>query len=242
MKLSAKVVVPFVVAGAALAGPGITSASVPTSTPPAWQSAAAQGQWNSGGYTVYNNAWNGSSGPQTTWAYSPGNWGSESTQAAGNTAVQTYPCVGKAYDDAPVSSFTSIRNTFTDTMPNDTTGLHAESADDIWLNDWNIEVMVWTDNIGQSFGGDPIIGTATIFGQTFTVYKNGSEYIFALKGAQETSGTTRILATINWLIRNGNVPASVTLTQVDYGWEVSSTGGVPADFTMQRYAITTTRR
>ena len=34
-------------------------------------------------------------------------------------------------------------------MPANTAGLAAEAADDVWLNNYSIELMIWVDNIGQ---------------------------------------------------------------------------------------------
>ena len=62
-------------------------------------------------------------------------------------------------------------------IPN-ASGLDAEAADDIWLNNYKIEVMIWVTN-GQRPSGD-IIGHATIFGQHFAVWHGGTDYTFAL--------------------------------------------------------------
>jgi hypothetical protein len=214
------------------------SAAIPPS--PRWKSTAPQATWNNGGFIVYNNAWNSSAGPQTIWANSYQHWGVESTQRAGNTAVETYPCVGKVFSDLPVSSYRLIRNGFGESMPARTKGLHAEAADDVWLNHYNVEMMIWTDNIGQSFGGDALIGHATIFGQHFAVWRNGSEFIFALDH-NEASGMTHIQASLKWLTGHGYLKANATLTQVDFGWEIASTNGVPKDFRMTRYWLHTQR-
>jgi hypothetical protein len=213
-------------------------ASIPAN--PKWESSAPEGQWQNHGLIVYNNMWNGSAGPQTAWADSYKNWGVESKQRAGNTAVETYPCVGRVINNVPVSDFGLVRNGFTETMPADQSGLHAEAADDVWLNNYNLEMMIWTDNIGQSFSGDNKIGEATIFGQHFAVWRNGSEFIFDLNH-NETTGVTHILASIRWLMNHRYVPTNATLSQVDYGWEISSTNGQPEDFSMTNYWLHTIR-
>ena len=219
----------------AAAGPA--SAAIPPN--PTWQSSARMATWNNGGFLVDNNEWNQSAGPQTIWAYSYRHWGVQSTQRAGNTAVETYPCVQKNFNNLPVRSFHLIQSGFTESMPGDTAGLAAEAANDVWLNNYNIEVMIWVDNIGQGIA-DPVIGHATIFGQQFTVYRNGSEYIFALHGNEKT-GVTHVLASILWLIHHGYVKANATLRTADFGWEISSTGGKPKDFTVTNYWLHTQR-
>lgn len=95
--------------------------------------------------------------------------------------------------------FGLIRNGFAETMPRQIKGLSAEAADDVRLNDYKIEMMIWVDNIGRSLAGSTRLGSATISGQHFTVWKYGSaEFIFDLNH-NETSGQTAILASIDWL-------------------------------------------
>ena len=204
---------------------------------PAWESSDPFGAWNNGGFVIYNNEWNPSAGPQTIWADSYTYWGIQSDQSAGNVAVETYPCVQKNYNNVPVSSFSLIRNGFTESMPTGAAGLDAEAADDIWLNDYNLEVMIWVDNHGQTPAGH-VIARATIFGQRFTLWQGGSTYTFALNH-NETSGVTHILAAIQWLVGHGYVPANATLTQVNFGWEIASTDGRPMDFTVSKYWLHT---
>jgi hypothetical protein len=136
-----------VTAVAVLAAAGTAAAAVPANA--SFQSSARFGAWNNGGFIVFNNEWNGSAGPQTIWARSFHDWGAVSTQRAGNTAVETYPCVQKNFSNVPVSSFRLIQNGFTESMPTNRNGLDAEAADDVWLNNFNIEVMIWVDNHGQ---------------------------------------------------------------------------------------------
>lgn len=228
-----------VVTGPLLADPVLTSsalASVPSHT--AWQSSAAFGAWNNGGFIVYNNEWNQSHGPQTIWADSYHYWGVESKQPTGNHAVETYPCVQKNYNNPRVLSFHAIRNGFTETMPK-ANGLDAEAADDVWLNNYNIEVMIWVDNKGQRPSGN-IIAHTTLFGQHFAVWHGGTDFTFALDH-RESHGATHILAAIGWLIKHGQVRSSATLTQVDFGWEIASTNGRPMDFKVTHYWLNTRR-
>jgi len=221
------------VAGPAVAGTAVAGAAAAAAAPrPKFESAAPFAAWNNGGFILYNNEWNPSAGPQTIWGDSYGNWGVQSDQAAGNTAVETYPSVQEDFDNARVSSFPLIRNGFTESMPA-AAGLDAETADDVWLDNYGIEVMIWVDNHGQTPAGR-IISHATIFGQHFAVWGSGPTFTFALDH-NETSGVTHILATLQWMMEHGYVSSSATLAQVDFGWEVASTGGSPMNFTMTNY-------
>jgi hypothetical protein len=217
-----------------LAGPAL--ASVPAN--PAWESSAPFGAWNNGGYIVYNNEWNTPTGPQTIWADSYHHWGVQSTQAAGNTAVETYPCVQMDYNNPPVSSLRMVRNGFTESMPQGA-GLDAEAADDVWLNNYGIEVMIWVDNHGQTPSGN-VVGHADIYGDNFTVWRSGTYYAFVLDH-NESRGATHILAAIDWLISHGDLASNVTLTQVNFGWEIASTNGKPMDFEVTKYWLQTKR-
>jgi hypothetical protein len=204
-----------------------------------WKSSAPLAAWNNGGFIVYNNEWNSSAGPQTIWADSYQHWGVASTQQAGNTAVETYPCVQKNYNNVPVSSLRLLRNGFTESMPPHTKGLDAEAADDVWLNNYNIEVMIWVDNHGQRPAGN-VVGHATIFGQHFAVWRAGTYYAFVLDH-NETTGMTHIQASLRWLVSHGYIKSSATLTQVNFGWEIASTNGKPEDFKITKYWLHTGR-
>jgi hypothetical protein len=210
-----------------------------------WCSSSAEGTWQVGKYLVQNDMWNGGAGPQTICADSPGDWQATSTQAKGNTAVETYPDTGELFGTAagdpadPVSEYKKIDNSFTQSLPSDTTGLSAEAADDVWLNDWGIEMMIWVNNVGRSLAGSTRLGTAMVSGQTFSVWKYGSsEFIFDLNH-NETSGQTNVLTSINWLIKHGYVPSTATLTEVEFGFEVASTNGKAETFTMSKYSLST---
>jgi Glycosyl hydrolase family 12 len=212
---------------------------------PKWESSARTGTWNHNGYLFQNDMWNcpqAACGKQTIWANAPSDWGVVSTMAAGNTAVLTYPDIGKLYNDKRVSSFKLVRDGFTESMPRSLKGLRAEAANDVWLNHWNIEMMIWVDTVGRSLAGGTRIGSATISGQHFSVWKfGGSEFIFKLNH-NETSGQTHILASINWLINHHRVPANATLTQAEFGWEIASTNGRPANFHISKFWLNATTR
>ena len=210
---------------------------------------------NSNGHTTYtgNNMWScgpntdtTSCGPQTLTAYDPGHWSATSTQASGNTAVLTYPEVQQVFTkttntDPAISAFASITSDFTETM-NPQAGTDAEAAYDLWISNTSGpgEIMIWIDNVGRGSGGARQIGTATIAGQAFTVYEWGTgEIIFSLD-QNEQSGTVDILATLKWLQGRGLVGAGARLGQVDFGFEICSTGGRPEKFAVSRYTLTST--
>jgi hypothetical protein len=205
---------------------------------PRWKSSALDGIWNHGGYEFQNDMWNcpqAACGAQTIWADGASDWGVQSTMASGNTAVLTYPDIGKVFSGQPVSDYTLIRDKFRESMPSGVKGLSAEAADDVWLSDYKYEMMIWVDNIGRSLAGGQRIGKAVIGGQHFTVWKFGSsEFIFDLT-RNESSGVTNILASIDWLTSHKVIPSNVTLTQAEFGWEIASTGGSAASFKVSKF-------
>jgi hypothetical protein len=218
-----------------LAGPA--SAGIPHD--PKWKSSRWNGGWQNAGFTLNNNAWNGSAGPQIIWADSFHHWGAESTQVNQDRAVKSYPCVQKNFGELPVRSYRLIRTGFAESMPRNKSGLGAEAADDVWLSNHTIEVMIWVDNHGQYPMGT-VVGHAKIFGQRFAVWHGSTTFTFALNH-NETRGVTHILASIIWLIRHHLVLPNVTLGQVNFGWEIASTDGKPKDFVVRKYWLHTRR-
>ena len=51
-----------------------------------------------------------------------------------------------------------------------------------------------------------------------------------------------MLSSIHWLMNHGDVPASATLTEAEFGWEVASTNGHPVDFPISNYWLSTPKR
>jgi hypothetical protein len=179
---------------------------------------------------------------QTLTSYGPGDWQAVANMPAGNTAIVSYPDVQQLYNDVKLSTYTSMTSSFTENM-NATSSTVGEAAWDIWLNNWNYEIMIWVDNYGQDIAnsGDVLLGTTSIGGQTWDVYRNGplgsgEELIVALDHNEQT-GTVDIMSTLNYLSQHGWLPASPTLTSVDFGAEFASTGGKNETFQVSNYTI-----
>ena len=202
------------------------------------------------GFNISNDMWNcpqAACGRQEVWANSSGDWGVVSTMAKGNTAVLVYPAVQQQFganQPALLGNASELVSTFNEAMPT-TAGTIGEAAYDIWLNDWNTEVMIWVDNQHQTFY-QPLLGTATFGGQQFRIYMDhgvshgypSGPFFFVLQH-NETHGTIDILAVFHWLERAGYLSAAKdTLTAVDFGWEICSTNGVPENFNISHYTLT----
>jgi hypothetical protein len=212
----------------------------------------ASSVFNGGNTWVRPNEWNIGYLPstrQTTYAYNPGDWRVIANLPAGNTAVITGPDTQQdMYNshqvDPAISSFTEIKSTYSVTMPQ-SSAIDAEANYDIWLNHWGTEVMIWTDTEKQRPAGSEV-GTYTIGGATYNFWshpgtKRGyprGPFSFVLTQNQP-SGSVNILAVLQWLINNNHIPASSGLTDVEFGFELCSTGGVPQTFNVNDYTLTT---
>jgi len=203
---------------------------------PAWSSRKPMGQWRNDGFAVLNNEWNTSqAGPQMIWANSFHYWGVQSKQPI-STSVKTYPCVQRIYANPPLASFSKISSSFDESMPS-SPYFDAEAAYDIWLNNYKIEVMIWVDNKGRQ-PAQSLVGHATLEQRKFAVWQSGSAmYSFVLSNGRQTRGKIDILSFLQWLVHHGYLSASATMTQIDFGWEIASTDGIPLDFTMKGYSL-----
>lgn len=191
----------------------------------------------SNGFNTYggNNCWADPSCAATSTFYDPGRWDTSITEPAGNTSVRAYPDVQQLYSEQPLSSLTSISSTYTETM-NATSGTIAWAAYDVWLNNWGAEVLIAVDNHGIDPSYEPVMGHFTAGGVSYTAYDNGSERVVVADTSSQ-SGTVDVLAVLTWLQNNGHLPASSTLTAVDFGWEVCSTAGSAEDFAVTGYGL-----
>jgi Flp pilus assembly protein TadB len=209
---------------------------------PAWKSTFPVATWPNDGFTVRNNVLNpAEAGHQMIWANSYRHWGVVSTQPD-TGSIKAYPSVQKNYPEHPeYSSLRYLRSSFKQSMPS-AADLSAEAAYEVWLNNRTVEVMMWVSNHNQSPAGQ-VIGTIPIYQEKFVVWQDGNnKYSFVLDGQQAT-GRVHLLSALRWLVHHGPssqaryLNRSDTLTEVDFGWEIASTGGKPLDFSVTGYAV-----
>ena len=226
--------------------PSATTPSAATPASWAWCSSATLGQQTTpdSRFDLYNNKWNTAynPGPQTICGNSESDWQVTSNQRAGNTGVLTYPSVQLNYNGGngyALSRFSSMTSSWAEQMPS-VPGLDAEAAYDIWLNGLHKEVMVWVDNHGQTPAGSKE-ATYSISGATWDLYVTGdSSYLAFVREGNATSGSVDLFAMLKELEDHGLLPSSATLWQVNFGWEICSTGGKPASFSVTNYSLTST--
>lgn len=204
-----------------------------------WSSTGQFGLWNDGEFDVYNNEWNtAEAGPQLVWADSYRHWGVQSVQPA-STSVKTYPSVQQNFQDPALRTVKSLSSTFAQAMPPQKVSYDAEAAYDLWLDDNKIEVMVWVANHGQTPSGG-VINHVVISGREYAVYDSGPDmFSFVAAGKLAASGQVNLLSVLQWLIRHRYLSGSDRLTQVNFGWEIASTNGVPLNFAVTDYSLST---
>jgi hypothetical protein len=200
--------------------------------------------------SVIQDIWNPINGAsQTLTAYNPGNWSVSASMPAANTAVVSYPDVQTTYttsNDTPaaLSSFSSITSSYTEAGPA-ASGDDYEAAYDIWAgtgsNNYAQEIMIWVDNHGQTPAGSDVV-SATIDGVGYKVWSTGGagavgDPVSMVLDSNQSSGSVNVLDDLNWLESHGYMPAGSGLNQVDFGWEICSTGGAPQTFAMSQYGI-----
>jgi hypothetical protein len=218
-----------------------TPATVPQHA--VWESSAKFGIWHDGDFDVFNNEWNAAeAGPQTVWADSFHSWGVVSTQAD-TTGVKTYPSVQENFRDTRLTSLRRLTSSFAESMPPAAAAYKAEAAYDLWFNDYRNEVMVWVDNHGQQPNGI-VSSEAVLSGQHFRVYRGNAHMVslVLLSGTHENTGSVNLLLALRWLVDHGYLRGSSLLTQVDFGWEIVSTDGIPLKFTLHSYSLSVERR
>jgi hypothetical protein len=158
-----------------------------------------------------------------------------------NTAASGYTAPSAQYD---LNNITSLTSDFTESMPQ-VSNLNAEAAYDMWLNNWQTEVMVWVDTSpakDRNLADDGMteVGTYSYNGQNFALWREGSGitgfYVFLLDHT-ETSGSVDLKAMLETMVSLGYIPAASPLTQIPFGWEVSDTGGQPVTLSMSRFDV-----
>lgn len=241
-----RLLLPISVAVVLLSGCATEPQVVPAGAVPrhaVWESSAKFGIWRDGAFDVFNNEWNAAeAGPQTVWADSFHSWGVVSTQAD-TTGVKTYPSVQENFRHTRLTSLRRLTSSFAESMPPAAGAYKAEAAYDLWLNGYQNEVMVWVDNHGQQPEGI-VSSEAVLSGQHFRVYRGNAHMVslVLLAGTQETAGSVNLLLALRWLVDHGYLGGRASLTQVDFGWEIVSTDGIPLEFTLHGYSLSVERR
>jgi hypothetical protein len=215
-----------------------------------------------GDITVGNNVWSEPSGSwsQTLNVASPASWNVVANFPTGKS-VRSFPNTGQTQDwingtklPAALSTWSSMVSSYSVSL-NAHKGTVGEAAYDLWLDDWNNEVMIQTDFAGDSLrprcdGNGDVITTQTFGGingvpiQRWNLCQFGSELIWQPPtGTNYSSGKVDVMAMLTWLEKNGGgkyLPADPTLTAISFGFEICSTGGQDQSFKVNNFSFIAT--
>jgi Flp pilus assembly protein TadB len=234
---------------AAIAGPGLIIATraapalagVPKNVP--FKETKSSAQWHNGRFIIANNVLATEAGPQTIWAFTPTHWGVESNQQ-GTAGIKSYPCVKRVLQGSPTySSMRLLRSKFRESMPS--TGVIAAATYAVWLDNHQVEVKMWVENHNLPVPTDPKdrLGEILFYRSDYTVYQDGpTEYTFVPTEGQQPSGTVHLLSALRWLVSHRYLNSTDSIDEVDFGWEIVSTGGTAQDFSVTNYAVQPDRR
>jgi len=235
----------LIISGLAVASPA--QADLGCANP--WTTTNPQGTKNyANGYFVNNGMWNAAdyNVSQKLSACNYNDWKvvANMDNSTGDGAVKTYPHVGKTYGEwgnrasqPRVSSFKTIESTFDSTPPN---GGIWDASYDVWLNDGNIELMVWNHNSNQTPAGS-IRGSVTQDGHTWDVWKSDNDYFAFVPRDNFDSGTIDLKAKVAYMQSRGWVGGRVKMVQIEYGIEFVSTGNVDKTFEVNAFNINTVK-
>jgi hypothetical protein len=206
----------------------------------AFESSGQWATWTSGAYTIENDVWGSGAGPQTIWANSGSNFGVFSTQNGGG--IKSYPNSDYPNINKAVNSLNTCSSSFNASTPS---GCNYDQAYDIWLNGSSYEVMIWNkwngnQPIANSYDANgnavPQYKNQSIGGATWNVYYRGGTLSF-LRTSQASSGSVNIKALLQWINNTPKWYNNPTLSKIQCGWEILSTGGSQKNFTMNSYSV-----
>lgn len=188
-----------------------------------WSSTGQWASWSNGGYTLYNDVWGSGAGPQTIWANSYSNWGVWSNQP--NTGgIKSYPNVSK-WVGKPINSLSWVTSGYNVSVPS--SGAF-ESAYDIWDSNNANEIMLWLNKTGPIGPIGSYVTNVSVGGFDWNVYKgwNGANNVYSfLNTGYSTSGSVDVLSVLKWLENSEHWIGDVTLGNVQFGWEITSSSG-----------------
>ncbi|NUT91179.1 MAG: hypothetical protein HOY78_19975 [Saccharothrix sp.] len=207
--------------------------AAPAAEAATWSSSDKWGTWSNGGYTVRNDVWGSGAGYQSIWANSYSNWGVWANHP--NTGgVKAYPHSAKNIG-RPLSQIGGITSNFNVSVPN--AGAYTTTYD-IWAQNNAYEIMVWMNRVGPVGAIGSYQTTASVGGHNWDVYRgsNGANQVFSfLRQGNTSAGSVDIKAILNWIRARGWY-GDVTVGEVQFGYEItSSSGGM--DFRTNSYSV-----
>jgi hypothetical protein len=208
---------------------------------------------------VQNDVWNPQSGwSQTLYTVSEGRWWATANMPSGYTGVISYPDKDILYNSTnpTINSFSYIYSSWVDTIPNNSSTI-VDAGYDMWFNSYGNEVMIQTDVINRSACTQymTVLATNLSFGGSYGVPTNhwnlcqnggaGSELVFQWVPPSSSStnfgisaGSVDIYGMLTYLENNGYLPSNSTITAIQFGFEIGSTGGTNENFYLDAFSLT----
>ncbi|MFY1632802.1 GH12 family glycosyl hydrolase domain-containing protein [Solwaraspora sp. WMMB335] len=200
-----------------------------------WWSSDRWGTWSSGGYTLYNNIWGSGYGAQTIWANSPSNWGVWADHP--NTGgIKSYPNATR-HIGRRVSQLGQVTSDFNVSVP--TSGVAFTTAYDVWTTDHAHEIMLWMNTYGPVGPLGSFQTTASVGGHTWNIYRgsNGHNQVYSfIRTSNTSSGRVDVAAVVRW-IRDRGWFGDVTIGDVQFGYEITSSAG-GRDYVTNSFSVT----
>ncbi|HEX5323890.1 MAG TPA: hypothetical protein VFW40_08900, partial [Capsulimonadaceae bacterium] len=186
--------------------------------------------WTSGSFTIYNDVWGNPNPSQWLNVNSTSNWNISTNQSGGGIKSYANESFSPNY---PITNSSTVKVTFNCSTAS---GAAFDNSFDCWDNNGN-EVMIW-ENWGGAVGpaGSEKYANVSIAGATWNVYQGnvGHNCVSFLRTSQRHSGTEYPDELMYWAKAKGLINGA-TLTQVQLGFEVTSTSGWQT-FTMNSYS------
>jgi hypothetical protein len=212
---------------AALAAPLATAGAVGALQSPAqaaaWYSEDRWGKWTDGAFTLNNHVWGDGGGPQSIWANSYSNWGVWADHP--NTGgVKSYPHVAY-FPRRDVWNMGDISSNHNVSVPTGSNLAYCTTYD-VWGNDHDYEIMIWTQWHGAVGPIGSYITDVNLGGRAWALYEGGEYhpvYSF-LARSHTTDSWVDITAHCQWLVANGRMPR-VSIDEIAFGFEITSSAG-----------------
>lgn len=228
----------------------LAAAAAATAVAATWSSTAQYGSYTIGAYSFNNDVWGSGAGAQTIWVNSVADWGVNSNQPD-TSGIKSYPHVNYSVNKA-LGSLTKLSSTVSATTPS---GGAWESTYDIWDTNHAYEIILWLNYTGTAAGcgnvkpisynwtsagcAIPVYTNVSIGGATWNVYQgtNGANQVFSLLRTTKTNNTTVDILAILKYLQNLGWMGNVTVGDVQYGFEITSTSGAQ-DFAAKNFSVT----
>jgi hypothetical protein len=204
---------------------------------------------NDSGATVRQEVWNPDPTAlkkQVTEVWAPNKWRTTINAAKGNTAVNSYPDVASLVTTTenkpvPFVNYASIVSSWSVDC-HETPATNAQAAYDIWLQDYDLELMIWVDTHGadrEPAGSDTGIDVSFDNVPYRLWAESDNSTISFVRKTNAKTGSIDIRAVIQYLVDQKRYPASVGINMFCFGFETPSTGGVDEVFEVLDYTLVT---